>query len=497
MMRIVIVALLALLAFPAYAVCPIVTEGGVQKVTCDQIFTGDIIFDGAVSVPGGITDPSMAKKTTGNMTLYVREAGDDANDCLTVGTACRQIQRPVNLVPRIISDGDDVLIDVGAGSFVAFNANGFTLGIGSTFAIRGTLGLATGLTGRNTGTRTGSGSIGYHTYFDDSDEADRWVPDELAGKLAWCSGQHQVIITNTATRVEVEHTTGCFGTYEIREQKTLLTGSGALGYGPVEITNIKAPTWTGFTIENLKTTGSTAVGFLLYDATGEVLYCHASGQWYNFAIGQATRAARVVDAFCGSTGIACYAFFRAGGVGGALEAPSAERVVAVNTTGAGFMLIQSVFARLEYAYAANSGNNAGLVVEGLHGAQVRYGEFRNNVIGILIDASQIDIVSAGSVLWLKDSIVDGNDTDGIAAYDGSHVFLDGVTGEGNIDVGVQLFTGATLDRDGSTLTLTGDNGDFTLNDGADVFEWSTELGSSGDIVINVENGCRAWWRAAP
>jgi len=54
-MRRIIAVLSALLAFsmPAHAVCPVITEGGVQKTTCDQVYTGDITFDGTVNNPAG------------------------------------------------------------------------------------------------------------------------------------------------------------------------------------------------------------------------------------------------------------------------------------------------------------------------------------------------------------------------------------------------------------------------------------------------------------
>lgn len=78
-MKIVITLLLVLLAFPAFAVCPVVTEGGVQKVTCDQVFTGTVTFEGPSAITGnlivdggniGLTvDPNLLQFVNGALTV--------------------------------------------------------------------------------------------------------------------------------------------------------------------------------------------------------------------------------------------------------------------------------------------------------------------------------------------------------------------------------------------------------------------------------------------
>ncbi len=487
-----LVLLFPLVAGAQHGPCPIITADGIMKETCDKIYNGDITFNGAVNIPGGITDPSAVKQTTGNLSLFVRTTGNDSNDCLSSGAACLTIQAAVNKIPHIISDGDAVSVDVGEGTFAAFSLTGTNIGAGSSLNIDGTLGLVTGLTGLNEGTADSSAPVDYHRSM--TDAAGGWASDELIGKLLFCSSLYSPIITNTATVVEHVGQSSCSGAYQILDQKTIATGTGASGYSPIEVMNISAPTYTSFGISNFKITAAGVIGILLYDSPGEVLRCNATNQFYGFVVGQSARMTRIGDSFCGSSLVACFIVQRGGGVGNmGDEPPSIERSVALNSSGqgAGIVLGLTIIAGVKHVYAANSTVNGGLAILGASNAKVELSDFVDNKWGIVIDSENATLgETSDSHVIIENVNVSDNTLAGIIASEDSNILASNVEGSGN-SIGVELKTGATFARGGTATTITGSTGDFTLNGSVTIMDWATYLGSSSDVVSNLENGCRA------
>ena len=442
------------------------------------------VYEGLIENINGL-DTRPATRTVGNLNLYVRTTGADTNDCLSAGAACLTIQEAIDRIPTDIDHA--VVVDIGEGSFAAFNVNGLNIGIAGTLDINGTLGLATGLTGLNAGNLEGAGGPDYHSSSTDNEGG--WVADELVGKLfAWAGGYYRPIITNTATVVEYigPNSTGA-GAYTIEEQKTIITGDGILNYAGVEITNVTNLWPANLEIRNLKHTSGTAMGFLFYAASGVFIQCYAAGEYWGFTLGQSPRVARTVDCFAGPCGIGGYFFQASGGV--YLEDPALERCVAVGgSTASGFIFQQSVQIKAEYLFAGDW--DEGLLVESVLQANVEYAEFDgNDDWGVLIDRFVSGNASAGSNVWLAQCDMDDNTT-GIRIANESNVFLDGVGGTGNSQFGVTMYTGATLKRDSSALTLTGASGDLDMDGGA-FFTWATHLNSFGDTIVNTDNGCRA------
>ena len=459
---------------------PFVRTGG------DPQISGNVRFHNDVKFKTKGFDERPATKTMDDLDLYVRTTGADTNDCLSAAKACLTIQEVIDRIPKEIHHA--VVVDIGAGSFAAFNVNGFNIGETGTLDINGTLELASGLTGLNTGTFEDSAGPDYHQ--SNTDNEGGWVVDELVGKLlVWPTGYYRPIISNTATVVHyVGGDNRGNGDYTIQEQTTIITGAGIIGYAGVEVTNVLTLMPSSLTIRNLKDTSATTMGFLMYASSGTLERCYSAGQYFGFVLGQSPRVARTVDCFVGPCAVAGFYFQESGGV--YLEDAAAERCVAVGAgAGSGFKFQQSIQIRADYIHS--TGCDEGLTVESVGMVNIHYAEFDDNDNwGVLVDRTVSGNASSHSNVWLRSVDIDNNGTDGIRVTNEANVHIEGVTGTGNAIYGVYLRRGATLKRTVHTCSITGGTADLSMDGGASL-TWVTHLNGGGDTIINIDNGCRA------
>ncbi|KXH75406.1 MAG: hypothetical protein AM326_03380 [Candidatus Thorarchaeota archaeon SMTZ-45] len=468
-----------------------------KRFTLFLIFCLPLLL-GASSVrilTGDLHGGTIQKATDRNVTLYVRTTGNDVNDCLTTGNACLTIQEAISRIPKEIQH--DVVVDIGEGSFAAFNVDGYNIDFNGNFDIQGTLGLVS-LSGTkpNSGTPSAVGSSDNHRYMDDTDHGlDNWAVDELVGKLLDCSGPvgntGHPIIANTTTRIHYAGSETCLTSYEILEQKTVLTGTGGQSYAPIEITNVFSFWPNRFEIRNVKSTDSATIGILMYASSGTVERCYMSGKAYNYALGQSPRVARAADCYSGINIFGGFVFQQSGGV--TVEDPAGERIVANNasTTGPAIYLMQSNTVRLKHAYGYNSGR-VGLGIEAVQYALIEDSEFFDNTqSGVRVDTDQANLTIApdGAVSNVHlDTTVIHDNQDGVYATNGAIVQFYNTTGTGNSQHGVELVHGAKLTHMTGN-TLTGTSGDITLNGGTTTHTWAEV---NANDYYNSDNGCRAW-----
>jgi|GEM_PF-4427459 len=464
---------------------PAIIEGDTQtfledvRIVGDLLLRGDLLFESDGKIP---STPST--KTTQDVTLYVRLTGDDANDCLTESSACYSIQEAIDRVPKEIHHV--VTVDIGAGSFTAANIDGFSVGESGSFYINGVLSLATGLTGLSEGLPENSTSLNHHCTV--TDDEGGWAVNELVGKIFVAAGEKRVIISNTST--VIAYAGGCIGitSYEIHDQKTVITSSGQGGYAGIETTNVTTLWPDKFIIRNLKKTDGTAMGFLMYAASGTLEYCYAAGQYWGYVIGQSPRVSRTLSCFAGASAMGGFFFQASGGI--RLEDAAAELCVAVGgNAGMGFQIEQSVYVRVEQSFARNW-DKAFAVSSVLH-AHIHDSEGYDSFHGLLVDHKVGGNFSGCSNVWLESVFFYGNSVSGVTAENRSNLNLYGIQGTNTSAIGLQLGSGATLTHQaGQTLTITGASGDFSMDYGAQIpLPWSN-LANPGDTVMNMMNGCR-------
>lgn len=460
---------------------PVVTTNGEQHVPGSLTINGDILqYNNKIN-------SEVTSETTEDFTLYVRTTGNDGNDCLSSGNACLTIQEAVNRVPKCVSH--DVTIDIGAGSFAAFNVLGFQfVDFGTDFIIQGTLENPTLTTGTVSGTAD-AGSTRQLT--DDAGPGQNWTVDELRGMLVLINGEYRVVRNNTADTINFAGAYGatCSGkAYEIFEQTTVIdSGTGAMNYGRIEIGGCVGD--SSLTLSRLKVDadasgGSTMGVFIYYGGVGaDVEQSHLLGGTYTvFTQEIGGRVLGMTETYVtgGNTaGVSVYrnvitrkiddCYFYGNGVG--LDAYQGyvdlDEVYADDNTSHGFRFSEGVQVDLDYA--------------GLDG---------NGGYGIYIDENTTGNRFTFTTLNAAGTLVIANNTSGgIIARNHSVVALTACTGTGNGNYGLELETYlyATIT---SATSITGASGNATINDGATTLTWATDFAANGDMAINIDSGCR-------
>lgn len=455
---------------------------------------------------------SIATVTRADMTLYVRAAGNDSNDCLTSGNACLTIQEAVDRVSKQINHV--IEIDVGPGNFAGVDISGFTtIGSGS-FKLDGELDNPT-LSPDNTtsGTTTGGSTTQC------IDSARTWTTNEMIGMLVLVDSEYRVVRDNTGTTINLVGPLGatCSGkAYEILEQKTVLNSDGSWGF-PLSLRNIGGTyvSGTNSTIEisDIKVTGGSG-SINVYCEHNESfilnrVYCYGS-EYFHFYF-------RDGGPICG------YELFATGATSGFYFDGGAEvrifkRNFAYDNTGSGFHFGYVVTMMIAYDLYADDNDGHGIEMWGtplwtdfstVHARNngksgvfllvARGGTVDFDSGSVLEDNARYGIEAGewgygngatGASIGAKGTITIQNNTlGGIHLSRLSNIVISGMTGTGNGGYGLVLEDGSTAMITGAT-TITGSSGNATINSGSTVLVWSTDFNDDGDAVINIDNGCR-------
>jgi hypothetical protein len=407
-------------------------------------------------------------------------AGNDSNDGLTVGTALATIQEAVDRVPKRIKH--NIVVDIGPGTFTSMYVSAFIIEAGS-LTVQGDLDSPTLASGTVSGTADG----GSTTQLVDLGQV--WTADDLIGKLVLVDGEYRVPYDNDGTNIYFQQPfgTSCNGeAYEIVEQKTVLTGTEPLlGLGPLVLANNHTKDYHLY-IYNLKTTGG-SVGFYLDSNQGaSVERCYNSGSYYGFFSQEGIGYNRT---YC------CYSTSNGGaGFAGSRDAvrDKVEGNVA-NNSGMGFYYgMMTGLLALKCNVTINS--VTGLWLEGCWFVYCGNCRFTDNS-GYGIQTYKTKTASDGYASSGRLSIygsttnISNNALGGVSAGQGTFLKAGSLIGTGNGGFGLEVFSGAYAVID-STASITGSSGDATINDGTTVLDWSTDFASDGDIVVNIDNGCR-------
>ena len=443
------------LADSAFAVCPVITEGGVQKITCDETYTGTITFDGTVNIPGGVTDPSAVKQTTSSKTYYVRTTGSDLNDCLTAPTACLTIQAAVDLVPAVINHA--TVIDIGAGTFDSFKILNRSLGA-TSLSITGSMVNSTLATGTATGTSDG----GDATYLEDSGQS--WTVSDLVGRFVLIDGVQRLIYSNTATRLDIAniHAATMSGkAYIIQDPETIIESAAAWTYG-LQIVNVTGGTYPYLNVRQLKFQNLTYTGIIAEDTSYAIFNTLQidTPQYWGFAWYRSAGNVFVEETYVKDPTWGGFLF------------QNAQSVVAsgILSNGGG---ASSNFAGISFLGVATIDSPVVNVLSNANGAGIEFSNCGNVTPRRLIASS--------------------NDDSGILVRDGT-IFSRGgyapvILGSGNGAWGVDVrnMSGFFI---GATTTITGTSGNATLDNGATTLTWATHFASDGDVAVNPNNFCR-------
>ena len=494
-----------LFSFPAQAVCPVVTEGGEEHQTCDQTFDGDVLFNGSVSIPGGITDPSVVKQTTADMTLYVRTTGSDSNDGLTTGTALLTPQEAVNRVPKYIRHA--VVIDIGEGDFNGAYLAGFAMaGTNPSFLIKGVLGNPTLATGTTSGTADGGGTR------DVVDSGQGWTPDELIGYLALVGTDYRVIYANDATSFNVVAAYGSSTSgkaYEILDQKTninvaeTVTGYGGLTFrGNLQKIKVNDIKMTGIMI---------GVCNMYTPAPAEPERCRFNANTYGGVFVQASTQ-EFETKHCAAVGCA-KGFYIVNGS----SVRSMNGCLAYNSTGAGFYFQSSLgtfengdvasisngtngyeiqgcdVGNVDFNYVVFSGNTKnGISIGQVPNVQLDGGGVidGNGEYGIVVgDTAVTNFAPAAGVVIPSSFTISNNTLGGIRGMNHAVISLQATTGTNAGPYGLVLETGANAFITSATA-ITGATGDATIDGATTTLTWATDFATDGDTNANVTYGTR-------
>ena len=404
-----------------------------------------------------IVAPAPVTKTTKATMLYVRSAGDDTNDGLTEGSALASIQAAIDKIPKLVLH--EVVINVGAGAFDAFAINSRV--VEGSLTIQGVLGNPSLTTGTTSGTATG----GSTTSLDDSGQG--WTEDDLVGNFLLVGGSRKVICSNTDTHIDV---IGYFDastdgkSYEIQESKTEIS-TRVLGEDCIAIQNVKSsvfPEYYKLHLKQLKITDiadyANAITVFLSDMVAltdvQVDVPTRSSAFHLLQL-RSNNWVTIANVFCNNGpkyGIA----------------------------------VTQVSTFYSYSTLANDNGWAGVFIENLDYYE---GEIQADGNG----EQGIAIVGATNFLPRLMSASD-NTAQGIlikSSYVSQGGYDNVMVGSGNGTWGLELKDNAHVVHDGGgTTTITGSSGDATINGGTTALDWSTDFVSNGDLVVNLDNGCR-------
>ena len=454
---------------------------------------GEPQVQGPMRVYGGVieniqgVDRQSVSATTANLTLYVEESGeggDDANDCLSASTPCETLSGALGKIPKNIQH--TVVVDLGEGSFPAANVAGFRMNETGTFTIQGVLSQAA-VTGKMTGTPDSNAQVGNHCEITDADAG--WTPGELVGRIWNVSGNRMPIYENTGTVVYLPIGYCSGSSYIIEDQKTFITGVGALAYGGIEVTDTHGVTPGSLTIKNLKMTDAKVMGILFMSVTsGKIEFCSTANDWFGYFFMNAL-CCQVNHSFADGLLAAIYTLNSV--CAKANDIPLIYRCATDGSGGSaiGFQSETSMVQVEDYmAYDHVTG------IDIRSSQQIDLETFEVNACqnGMSIDQPKSDAKNANSSVWINSGVFEANTIDTIEAYSGSVLYAEGaLTGTNASPYGVELFTGASFHRGSESVTVTGATGDFTLDGGTTTSTWAVDLAASGDYVVNLINGCRA------
>jgi hypothetical protein len=421
---------------------------------------------------------TIIEATDRDITLYVRAAGSDSNDGLTVGTALATVQAAIDKIPINVSHA--CVVDVGEGSFVGFAADSYSFSIDGSLLISGALGAPTLTTGTTTGTATGGSASQL------IDSGQTWTTNELRGMLVLVDGEYRVAYKNNGTTIDFA---GPYGgsvsgkAYSILEQKTELTGTPGFGYGPVNIANTRGSSNSDLIIENFITTTGTIGMWASRCECGTIQNCRVDDAYYGMMIGYCVGGFKVAECHvqgCTDVGIwfnLCYGVFNAQNLFAYDNGPAGIRVESVPAFDGNYLY-------------ASSNSGCGLQIFSSNAADCDGGIFENNgTYGI-----EVDTIGDGSNQWALSylnalgPISLANNTSGGLVVDLRGIAtVSALTGSGNGGYGIEVRSGGLV-RISSATAVTGSSGNATINGGTTALTYATHFGSNGDIAINSDNG---------
>lgn len=381
---------------------------------------------------------TIATRTVANMTLYVRDTGDDANPG-TAALPMLTIQAAVNRIPKFVDH--IVVIDIGAGSFTTFNVSNFVISPDGGIEVKGTLITATLASGLTSGTSTG----GSKTTLTKTGAG--WTVDDLRGRWVQLSPTNlYLILSNTATTLTIvgEHNTTMSGkVFVIRDNGTLLTD------GKVLVTNIAGDNYTPvLTIQKLKLDTGISCGGI------------TAGTNLQYLWGSSPAELIIVAQYCSSVTIGqSY----------------------VTGSGDGFRLQDVTYGVISECIAYLSDNSGLDLLRGY--TEVYNCAFNDGTDGILQQSGESSVYT---------TVCNNNATSGVY-IENTKMTANTLTGTGNTRFGMRIGKCCEVDI---YSTITGVIGDYSFNNSF-ARTWATDFPSTGDIIIATDSMSRVERIASP
>jgi hypothetical protein len=466
----------------AIVLCSLLLMGGYPSITSDgrQQVPGPIkIFGDALLNLDGINSKAVSV-TTENISLYVETTGNDENNCLTVATACATVQEAINRIPGYIIH--TVTITVGAGTFSAFNVDSFRVGPGGMLTIQGTLGAPTITTGTTTGTCTGGSGL------DCEDGGQTWTADDLRGYIAHdeTENHYRIIRDNDADTFFLAGQ-GDLGNwsgddYAIYEPKTIITGTGSLMYGHIEVTHLLSMKPEQTVIRRFKTDAGATFGIVLYNSICTVEQWWGEDDAYCFATGQSTLRSIFRDCYAYSCVSGFYLFSTGAS---AIEEPTVTRCYTYDNSSYGYEAVDTMYVEFFQCYSeGDTAGGWGLQNTGMAHLDRCYSDGGN--YGVRVNAGISDKTGGGAA-YIEQCTFENHTQQGIQITNPATVLMETVSGTGNT-AGVYMINGGTI-IDLSGNTITGTSLEISIDINQHDFDWA-DISNAGDSVLNPNNGGR-------
>lgn len=497
-----------------------------------------VVINGEQSIGGAVNIPSMVKKTTADLNLYVRTTGDDSHDCLSAGAACLTIQEAVDRVPKQIEHA--VSIDVGEGTFTGFALTNFNIHrVNGSITVTGKLGNATISGGTTFGTADGGDT------FTCTDSGQAWDVNNLRGKMFLVDGEYRIVRDNTGQTANLigPLSATCSGkAYSIVEQKTIVNGTSPIIHPGLDTTIFISNNigyWRDSVINNIKVDGTsqTISIFLMSTSVPKLERLHSYGGYYSTFFEVARSRIQFNELYISdATNLGLGISYNQAN----MRDSAASRLFTYNNSGPGlYMFFSTNVNFLDYVYSDSNGES-GLKYEGgpylyvknfyakdntSHGVDaltwgssgtveigtfditgnggdgirisggVDWVDFNSGTIdgnggyGIVVEPTDSNITGGTFVGMPGTFTIQNNTSGGILVRNRSTIALSNADGAGNGGYGLELegFSYALITSD---TGITGTSGDATINDGATTLTWATDFNDNGDIVVNLDNGCR-------
>ncbi len=451
-MRTLLFLAITLCAATATAVCPVTTIDGVEHRLCD------VVFDGAVSIPGGVADPSAVNKTTAGVTYYVRTGGSDSNDCLTTGTACLTPQAAADKLPEYIDH--PMVIDIGAGTFAGIAIHEKVISSASTsnnITVQGAMAASTLATGTNSGTATGGSTVQL------IDTGQTWTINDLKGRFVKSESIYYLVQTNTATTIDIVginwyNFSG--DAYTIEEPDTILSEVSA---SAVDIRNINKAGYYSVTVKQVE----------LRSTNGNALYAYDVADFYLNVVKINTPGIRGIHFASGGT------FY---GTEVDLYDPA---YVGMLFSGNNTVSCNSCAVR-----SGGDGSDAAVWYisnEHVSGDRIFVDTFAGYGVAV-VDCGVYEPHKYTINSVTKDGVLIHNTVMTKGGYSDSNNF----TGSGNTLYGVRVGPFSAFVFEGGAATdIVGTSGEITTDDGSTSLVWATDFSSDGDEVVNTTDFNRA------